>query len=979
MKLLKPVLLLCFLSSTILQAQYQSGLTKEQWVDSVFNSLSNEEKIAQLMVIRAHSNLGPDHVAKVENDIRNYNVGALCFFQGGPLRQASLTNYYQSIAKTPLMVTIDGEWGLGMRLDSVTKFPYQLTLGSINDERLVYRMGLAVGEQCKRIGVHVNYAPVVDINNNPNNPVIGYRSFGEDKEKVSKYGVAYMKGMQDAGIMACAKHFPGHGDVDVDSHYDLPVIKKSLSELDSMELVPFRAVFDAGIGSVMIAHLSIPAIDNTANRATSISKNNVTDLLRNKMGYQGLSFTDALEMKGVAKYFPDGVISVEALIAGNDMLCLPASVPASLEAIKKAIADKRLSWEEIYSKVRKVLASKYQLGLNKAQVIDTNNLLTDLNAKTDAIRYEVAQHSITLLNQASMTASRNDYAVVPLTAARNTAGEKGSPGKIAYVGIGTSELNDFGKRMQQDFGADVFLFSYKDGQDKADEILKAVPKDGKYDAIIVGFHNYALRPSDNFGISPAAINLYKQLNFIKTITLSFGNVLATKNFCDAWTLLACYQDDAVTQQAAADYLSGKFELQGRLPVSVCRFKFGDGIVKNEKDPAWHRMDQLAQVDSIVNDALLQKVFPGSVVLAVHEGEIIYHKAFGNYKYEPSQPMSLESIFDLASVTKISATTVAVMKLYEQGRLDLKKKLGDYLPLVKGTNKANLEIEDILLHQAGLVPFIAFYKETIDSVTGEPQTTIYRSKPEPGFTVRVAENIYMRNDWEDTMFARILKSPLGPQGKYVYSDNDFIFLGKIVEQVTGMKLDEYVQKFFYRPMGMLSTGFKPRERFAKERMVPTETEKHFRRQTTQGDVHDEGASMFGGVAGHAGLFSNAYDLAMLYQMLLNGGEFNGSRYLKKKTIDLFTAYHSRNSRRGYGFDKPEKDNAIRKEPYPSSLVSSQAFGHTGYTGTCVWADPKYDIVYILLTNRVFPTRDNNKLGQMFIRGKIQDAIYRTLGI
>ncbi|HQV62234.1 MAG TPA: glycoside hydrolase family 3 N-terminal domain-containing protein, partial [Chitinophagaceae bacterium] len=681
MKVFKAILFLSLFLPVASMAQYKSKLTAEQWTDSVLNSLSNEEKIAQLMVVRAHSNLGADHVAKVTNDIKQYNVGALCFFQGGPVRQANLTNLYQSIAKTPLMVTIDGEWGLGMRLDSVTKFPYQLTLGSVSDENLIYRMGLAVGDQCKRIGVHVNYAPVVDINNNPNNPVIGYRSFGEDKYKVSKYGVAYMKGMQDAGIMACAKHFPGHGDVDVDSHYDLPVINKTTKELDSMELVPFRAIFDAGVGSVMIAHLSIPSIDNTKNVATSISKNSVTDLLRNKMGYQGLTFTDALEMKGVAKYFPGGTIAVEALIAGNDMLCLPASVPETIEAVKKAIADKRLTWEDINAKVRKVLMSKYNLGLNQTQFVDTKNLLEDLNAKTDAIRYEVAQGSLTLLTEARFTASRNDYAEIPLTAKQK---------KIAYVGIGTTELNAFGKRMKDDLDANVFLLSYKDGKEKADEILKEVQKDGKYDAIIIGVHNYSLRPAENFGLSPVALNLYKELNFIKTITLTFGNVLATKNFCDAWTLVACYQDDAITQQAAADYLSGKFELQGKLPVSVCRFKFGAGIVKNEKDESWHRLDQLSKADSIVSAAISQKVFPGSVVLAVHEGEIVYHKAFGNYQYEKSPAVSPESIFDLASVTKISATTVSVMKLYEQGKLDLKKKLGDYLPIVRGTNKENLE-------------------------------------------------------------------------------------------------------------------------------------------------------------------------------------------------------------------------------------------------------------------------------------------------
>ncbi len=968
MKSIKTILILFVLAPSVLSAQYKSNLKKDQWVDSVFNSLSNDEKIAQLMVVRAHSNLGSDHVSKVTEEIKKYNVGALCFFQGGPIRQANLTNYYQSIAKTPLMITIDGEWGLGMRLDSVTKFPYQLTLGAMNDQNLVYRMGLAVGEQCKRIGVHVNYAPVVDINNNPNNPVIGYRSFGEDREKVSAFGVAYMKGMQDAGIMACAKHFPGHGDVDVDSHYDLPVINKDMKALDSMELVPFKAVFEAGIGSVMIAHLYIPAIDKTANKATSISKNNVTDLLRNSLYYNGLTFTDALEMKGVAKFFPGGTIAVEAIIAGNDMLCLPASVPETIKAVKKAITEGRLTWEDINSKVIKVLAAKYSLGLNQHKIIETSNLLNELNAKTDAIRKEVAEQTITILAKASRTASRNDYADIPL--------KKGQ--KIAYVGIGTSKPNVFANRLQEDFNADLFFFSYKDSNDRAAEILKAVPKDRKYDAIVVGIHDYSNRPAGNYGISPAAIELWKNLNFIKTVTIVFGNVLATKNFCSAWTLAACYQDDDITQQAAADLLQGKMEATGKLPIRVCNFKAGDGIVKQKGDPV-HSFAKLAAVDSIVNDALVQKVFPGCVVLAVHEGEIVYHKAFGNYKYEPSPPMSHESIFDLASVTKISATTVSVMKLYEQGLLDLRKKLGDYLPFVRGSDKENLRIDDILLHRAGLVPFIPFYRETIDSATGEPNPSIYRIKPEAGFSSRVAEGIYMRNDWEDTMFARILKSPLGPQGKYVYSDNDFIFLGKIVEQLTGMKLSEYVQKTFYWPMGMMSTGFKPRERFPVDRMVPTETEKHFRRQTTQGDVHDEGASMFGGVAGHAGLFSNAYDLAMLYQMLLNEGTFNGNRFLKKETIDLFTAYQSTNSRRGYGFDKPEKDNATRKEPYPSSLISPQGYGHTGFTGTCVWVDPKFNMVYVFLSNRVYPSRSNNKLGQLSIRGKIQDAIYRALGI
>jgi beta-glucosidase-like glycosyl hydrolase/CubicO group peptidase (beta-lactamase class C family) len=950
-------------------AQYKSRLSAEQWVDSVYYSLSPEERIAQLMVVRAHSNLGPDHVAKVVNDIKRYNIGALCFFQGGPVRQANLTNYYQRIAKTPVLITIDGEWGLGMRLDSVTKFPYQLTLGALNDPQLVYEMGLAVGEQCKRIGVQVNYAPVVDINNNPGNPVIGYRSFGEDKNKVAQLGVAYMKGMQDAGIMACAKHFPGHGDTETDSHHDLPVINKSREQLDSLELMPFKELFRAGVGSVMIAHLYIPSIDNTANRATSLSKNNVTDLLRFGLGYQGLTFTDALEMKGVSKFFPAGEISVQALIAGNDMLCLPEDVGAAIEAVKKAIKNKKLNWAGIDAKVKKVLMAKYQLGLNEQKTINTSNLLNDLNTKTDAIRFKAARQTITVLSQASQKASRNDYAQVPLN------GQK----KIAYVGIGCTQLNAFGKRMQEDYQADTFLFSWKDGDEKAEAIYEAVGKD-KYDAVIVGIHDFNNRPANNYAITNASVALWRKLNFSKTVTFVFGNVFAAANYCDAYTLVACYQDDHITQQVAADLLQGKAGASGKLPVRVCSFTAGFGIeiarpVSKAIQPGMYY--HLQAVDSIVADAITQKAFPGCVVLAAKDGEIIYHKAFGNTTYENGKMVSVENIFDLASVTKISATTVSVMKLYEQGKIGLKKKLVDYLPRVKGSDKANLEIEDILLHQAGLVPFIPFYKETIDSITGIPSPAVYTDKAKPGYTVRVAENLYMRNDWQDTVFKRILESPLGRSGRYVYSDNDFIFLGMIVEQITGMPLDEYVRKTFYSKMSMNTTGFKPREKFEKDRLVPTETEKHFRRQTIQGDVHDEGASMFGGVAGHAGLFSNAYDLALLYQMLLNGGTLNGERCLKEETIKKFTAYGARDSRRGLGFDKPEKDNATRKEPYPSLLASAETFGHTGFTGTCVWVDPKYNLVYIFLSNRVYPTRNDNKLLQLNVRGKIQDAIIEAI--
>ena len=954
-KRLLPFLPLLFLSIFSF-AQYSSRLSRKDWVDSVFHSLSKEEKIAQLMVIRAHSNLGADHVKSVVDQIQKYNVGALCFFQGGPVRQANLTNLYQSIAKTPLMVTIDGEWGLGMRLDSVIKYPYQLTMGALTDTALAYQMGLAVGAQMKRIGVQVNYAPVVDVNNNPNNPVIGYRSFGEDKYKVAALGVAYMRGMQHAGIMACAKHFPGHGDTDVDSHQDLPVISKSMAQLDSLELYPFKQLFKAGVGSVMIAHLSIPAIDNTANKPTSLSKNNVTDLLRHELDYEGLTFTDALEMKGVAKYFPAGEAAVQALIAGNDMLCLPEDVDAAIKAIESAISKKRLKWKDIDEKVEKILKAKYDLGLNKLQVIDTTNLVEDLNANTESIKRSVARNVVTVL--------QNDGTVFPVATGK----------RVAYVGLGAAQPTDFGSRLQQDLHADTFLFSYKDDVVKATAIADSIKKN--YDAVIIGVHDYSLRPANNYNISSAALQLWKDLQSTNAATFLFGNVYAAQNFCTAKNLVALYQDDAAFQQAAADFLRGSLEAKGKLPVTVCNFQYGAGLAVNNRVPMGFAPGLLA-IDSIMYDAIGQKAFPGGVVFAAQNGRILYHKAFGRYTFDPeSLPVTLETIYDLASVTKISATTVSVMKLYEQGKIDLSKTLGDYLPWTVGSDKAALTLHDVLLHQAGLVPFIPFYKETLNA-DGTPKKELYRTKIERGFSVPVAANLYLRDDWEDTLKQRILSSPLTTAGKYVYSDNDFIFLGKIVETITGMPLDQYVQKTFYNPMGMATTGFRAGQRFGREREAPTEIEKGFRNQLLQGSVHDEGASLFGGVAGHAGLFSNAYDLALLYQMLLNGGTLNGERYLKPETINKFTAYSSDISRRGLGFDKPEKDSLGTKNRYPSLWASPETFGHTGFTGTCVWVDPQYGLVYIFLSNRVNPTRENNKLSSLGVRGKIQDVLYTEI--
>jgi beta-glucosidase-like glycosyl hydrolase/CubicO group peptidase (beta-lactamase class C family) len=968
------------------------GQNASNWADSVMKTLSPDEKIAQLIMVRLSSidsktKTVTFYDSTVERDIRKYNIGGICLFQGAPVRQATIVNRLQSIAKTPILMAIDGENGVGMRLDSVAGLPRMMMLGALRDTNLVYRYGSWVAEQCRQLGIQVNFAPVVDVNNNPNNPVINDRSFGENKYKVATMGIQYMLGMRDKGVMGSAKHFPGHGDVDVDSHLAMPVISKSKEQLDSLELYPFQRIFDAGVGSAMIGHLFIPAIDSNANRVASVSRKSVTKLLKEEMGFKGITFTDALEMKGVANAFPDGASSVESLIAGNDMLCLPGDVEKTISKVKGAIAEGVLSWSQIDEHVRKLLLAKHQTGLANWKPLPLEGLSMRLNEKTDGLKKEIAAKAITL-------AKLDDKTAFPLPAGRSASGlmqtmgtteslsKTGqSFGNYALVEIGKNRNTAFAAAIRKNYNADVFLFDNSKNAAATDSMMLLLKG---YDKIIMALHELPRFPANNFGISNEVVRLVNTINASKSNSLFiFGNPYAAKSFCDVKNIMVCYEDDAIVQETAAKMLSGELPTEGSLPVSICAsLPAGTGIILpamamqvfSPANKASIGNEKMVKVDSIIQDAIRKKAAPGMALLVIKDGKIIEQKTYGNMSYEAPEKVTQESVYDMASVTKICATTLSIMKLYDEKKIRLDGTLGEYIPWVRGSNKANITLRDVLLHQAGLKAWIPFYKEISDSVTMKAKPGYFSKINNAKYNVKVDDSLYMRTDWKDTMISRILTSSVDNKKPYIYSDNDFIFLGEVVKAVSGQSLDQYAWNNFYRPLGFRSTGFNPTAYMKKSTIAPTEQDPYFRERLVRGYVHDPGAAMFGGVSGHAGLFSNAYEIAVLMEIIMNKGVINEKRFFSTATIDLFNSYQSNISRRGLGFDKPEKDNATRKVPYPALNISSKTFGHTGFTGTCAWADPEKGLVFVLLANRVHPTAKNT-FGDLNVRGKVMEELWK----
>lgn len=947
-----------------------------EWVTHTFDQMTLDERIGQLFMVAAYSNRDQRHIRELETLISDYHIGGLIFFQGGPGRQIDMTNRFQALAKTPLLIGMDAEWGLSMRLDSTMGFPRQMTLGAIQNDSLIFEMGREIGRQFKRTGMHLNFAPVADVNNNAVNPVINSRSFGENRMNVARKSAAYMDGMQTENIMANAKHFPGHGDTDTDSHHALPSIMHSRQRLDSIELYPFRHLIARGLPSMMVAHMYISALDSSSRQASTLSRPIVQGLLREEMGFKGLIITDALNMKGVSAQFEPGTVELKALLAGNDILLFAEDVPKAVRLIKKAIEDGDISEEEINAHCKRVLHAKAWAGLNLYEIIPKANLYDDLNNSTaKALRNQLIKSSLTLLS--------NHNNLLPIS-----AGDQ----KVLALAVGNTDHQQFEAYLERYREVEYMSLPSEPDQKTIDRMLT---KSNDFDVVMVSIHNTNQRPNRNFGLSNQTITMINLLNRNNKVVLThYGNpyaLLKLKSLPDIDAVLVAYQDTDPTRDIATQALFGGVEVSGRIPVTVgdcC--PAGSGIDLHPIRLARALPEEvgvssivLQEIEQIARKGITEMAYPGCQILVARRGNIIYERSFGYHTYENVRPVQHNDLYDLASITKILASVTSLMHLQDAGKFDLDKTLGDYLSYIQPESPYHtLSLRKVLAHQAGLLPWIPFYNQTLSNGSLRPE--IYSDKPSDIFPVRVADGVYMTQNQSDTLIQRILNTRLRtPQemrvSEYVYSDLGYFFVKEIVKALSGMDLDQYTASHFYEPMGLQTIGYLPLKRFSTDQITPTEYDRHFRKTLVHGDVHDPGAAMQGGVGGHAGLFSNAGDVAAMMQMLLNGGTYNGKRILQKETIKEYTdcqfcTDERDKNRRGAGFDKPVMDNT----PGPTcDCVTFDTFGHTGFTGTIAWADPEEELVYVFLSNRVYPTAENKKLSRMNIRTDIQQVIYRAL--
>ncbi|MGL4851628.1 MAG: glycoside hydrolase family 3 N-terminal domain-containing protein [Phocaeicola sp.] len=969
------------LPPTILQHGGAETPAAKAWVEERLEKMTLKEKIGQLFIHTVDPQNNEATRNHLSQAIKEHKIGGLLFSGGQLGAQVALTNYAQSVALVPLLMTFDGEWGLSMRLKNTPPFPRNRVLGAIQDDALIYEYGKEVARQCKEIGVQVNFAPVADVDNNPRNPVINTRSFGGSPKNVADKVIAYSRGLEAGGVLSVSKHFPGHGDTEVDSHKALPVLTFNRARLDSVELYPFQKMIEARLGGVMTGHLHVPSLGKDP---ASLSPDIINGVLRSELGFQGVVFTDAMEMKGIAAMEN---VTVRALKAGNDLLLVRRNLARELKAVLIAVENGEIREAEITEKCRRVLTYKYALGLYKPQNIQTAGLESRLHTKA-------TKDLLLRLFKASATLLGNSEGVLPLA--------KGSSG-VTLLQIGNAQTHGPIYDRLKEY---VQVERVTVGVQTTEVIRQKLQASRKVIAVVSGT------------IDDATRNLLVKLPANTKLILVYTTPLSRlSGVAQLWEKAAAVVlgNSALTeiQTHLAEIMVGNEKVDGRLPIAIGQlYKPGDGVTlqpgaakaQNYLPEDYGMNSQvLHKIDAIAQEGIAAKAYPGCQILILKDGVPVYEKAFGTFTYESNQKVTNETVYDLASVTKVSATLLAVMKLYDEGRIGLTEKAAKYVPHLKGTDKERITIEELLAHQSGLQAFFPFYRSAIDkdSYTGaflknrrEPayrrrvdlnlyvvndfkyQKELVSLTPQAGFTRQIGDNLYAHDSFRDSILTKIASLPLKGH-TYVYSCLNFILLKEVVEAIAGMDMDTFLAQEYYTPLGLKNTHYNPLTKIERNSIAPTTKTDYLRNDALlQGYVHDEAAAFLGGVSGNAGLFSNAREVGVLFQLLLNEGVYNEKRYLSQETCNFFLRYRSKISRRGLGFDKPDVRNVAKSpctEEAPQAVV-----GHTGFTGTCAWLDPENRLVYVFLSNRVYPRAfDHKALTRLGIRTRIQQLMYQAI--
>ena len=935
------------------------------WVDSIYSSMTLEEKVGQLFVVQAFSNKNKNHKNDIINDIRNNNIGGVIFSKGSPDKQVDLTNDFQNESSVPLLIGMDAEWGLNMRLDSTFAFPWNITLGAIKDNKLIKDVGRSIAEHCKRIGVNFNFAPVVDINTNPKNPIIGNRSFGESTENVSLKSLNFMYGQQEMNILSSAKHFPGHGDTSTDSHKTLPFINHEKQRIFNTELKPFKSLIDNGLESVMIAHLEVPSLESVNGLPSTLSYSIVTSILKNTLGFKGLIITDALEMKGLSTFKSNGNLDMLAFKAGNDVLLMSANVSEGIKSIINEYDKGRISEERLSYSVKKILKSKYKVGLNNFLPILKNNLYNDLNSLENNLLYEK-------LVEKSITVVKNNENILPIINLKST---------IGYLNFGNDDYMTF-------FDA-LTKYSKIDHLNDLD-ILKSESAsfiESNYKTIIIGIHANSDTPWKSYNLKKEEINFInrvsKKVNVILNVFGSPYILEKFKNIRNISGIIISYQNSTNFQNKSAQLIFGAIGSAGILPVSIGKlFSNGHGLGINKVNRLSYGSAEsvnlssvkLNKIDSLAQIAIDSSMTPGLQILIARDGKVVYDKNFGYLTYEKNQKVNNNTIYDVASLTKILVTLPIVMKMVENGDISLNTKLKEIISRYENSNKSDKTIKEILSHFANLKSWIPFYKSTLDTLNNKPNPLYYRNSVSDKYNIKVTDNLYLLTSYSDSINLNIKTSDLN-NDRYKYSDLPYYILKEYIENYYSSNLSSIIDSQIFNKMGLTHSSFFPKQINSLDNIAPTEIDDYFRYQEIRGTVHDMGAAMQGGIGGHAGLFSNVNDVAKIMQMFIQGGDYGEERYLNKSTIDLFNKcyYCSEDNRRGVGFDKPQ----IEEDGPTCGCVSMNSFGHSGWTGTYTWADPDENIVYVFLSNRSYPNSKENKLLKSNIRTDIQKLIYESI--